>query len=390
MNLPQRIHWPDSAVTFLLIGGQDNFRGNFSEEEYVAETRSWVPAANGKTAILYVSQMQHMPQAALLRLVLPMMLSALMTWRGAWSKPPKEEFRQIVSSLNREGWVGRLLYTQQAGEWAPDLPFGSFYVPRSISEIEASASPRVSHAPRSMSHSEDALEVAAAIMGGPYAEMTKQTELKELFRAAAQASRPSGNVPRSSAGDRLYEVAQAMLEARQAGGGAGGGSISSRTTLGCTLTKTGRALQHTPRTIVGDFSPMHSSRGATSRTMSPLTLPIAASCGRGPPPLRPRSSSDVGPGGLSGSSPHASSRMMLSGASPRLPVPRTGRSPAPDPFAMRGHSLSQSTPTSERLAKSRATSPNFGSLSADYYPPPLMSEPPPRTISSLARTTLVR
>ncbi|CAJ1421364.1 unnamed protein product [Effrenium voratum] len=40
MKLPTPVLWPDSAVTFLLIGGKDNFRGHMSIEDYVTETRT--------------------------------------------------------------------------------------------------------------------------------------------------------------------------------------------------------------------------------------------------------------------------------------------------------------------------------------------------------------
>jgi len=102
MNLPAPVYWPDSAVSFLLIGGNDNFRGNLSMEEYVAETRSYVPAGNKTTAILSVNEMTHMPQQSLLRGILRLMLKALVSWK--------------------DGWSGRLLYTTATGSWE-DIPF---------------------------------------------------------------------------------------------------------------------------------------------------------------------------------------------------------------------------------------------------------------------------
>lgn len=81
MKLPTPVRWPESAVSFLLIGGQDNFRGRLSVEDYVAETRSHVPLANKTTAILFVQEMTHMPQQPLLRGVLRLMLKAIASWK---------------------------------------------------------------------------------------------------------------------------------------------------------------------------------------------------------------------------------------------------------------------------------------------------------------------
>jgi len=121
MNLPAPVYWPDSAVSFLLIGGNDNFRGNLSMEEYVAETRSYVPAGNKTTAILSVNEMTHMPQQSLLRGILRLMLKALVSWK-ADGKVPLERLRQMLAFLRQDGWSGRLLYTTATGSWE-DIPF---------------------------------------------------------------------------------------------------------------------------------------------------------------------------------------------------------------------------------------------------------------------------
>ncbi|CAE7943140.1 unnamed protein product [Symbiodinium sp. KB8] len=121
MNLPTPVYWPDSAVNFLLIGGNDNFRGNLSMEEYVAETRSYVPPSNKTTAILSVNEMTHMPQQSLLRGILRLMLKALVSWK-AEGKVPLERLRQMLAFLRQDGWSGRLLYTMAPGAWE-DIPF---------------------------------------------------------------------------------------------------------------------------------------------------------------------------------------------------------------------------------------------------------------------------
>lgn len=193
MNLPRRIHWPDTAISFLLIGGQDNFRGKATVEEYIAETRKYVPMRNGTTAILYVSEMGHMPQAALLRVVLPLMLRALQGWK-ARGAAPKDEFRQLLAAVNTDGWSGRLMFTKRPGQWAPDVDFGPFHVARHIVTAE-----------------EAAVEAAPAKHEAPV-EMTRQEELKVLFRAAAQMAKPGGGAPLAASGARFHAAARAASE----------------------------------------------------------------------------------------------------------------------------------------------------------------------------------
>jgi len=195
MNLPRRINWPDTAITFLLIGGQDNFRGKATVEEYIAETRKYVPVRNGTTAILYVSEMGHMPQAALLRVVLPIMLRALQSWkvRGA---TPKDEFRQLLAAVNKDGWSGRLMFTKRPSQWAPDVDFGPFHVARHIFTAE-----------------EVAVEAAPAKQEAPV-EMTRHEELKALFRAAAQMAKPGGGAPLAASGARFAAAARAASATR--------------------------------------------------------------------------------------------------------------------------------------------------------------------------------
>mmetsp|Transcript_176671 Transcript_176671/g.566528 ORF Transcript_176671/g.566528 Transcript_176671/m.566528 type:complete len:420 (+) Transcript_176671:46-1305(+) len=126
MGLPTAVHWPTQAVTFLLIGGQDNFRGKASVEEYIADTKSRVPKGSSRTAILYVSEMQHMPQSALLGAVLPQMVRALLAWKraGASAPPPHDKMQAVLAAVAQQNqWSGRLMYTCGAGVWQ-DLPFG--------------------------------------------------------------------------------------------------------------------------------------------------------------------------------------------------------------------------------------------------------------------------
>jgi len=124
MQLPTAVQWPKAAITFILIGGQDNFRGNMSLEEYVADAKSRVPKSNGTTAILFVNEMVHMPQANLLSAVLRPMLKTLLTWQKTGpSQAPQAELQAVLAALTQmRCWNGRLMYTQAPGAWQ-DIPF---------------------------------------------------------------------------------------------------------------------------------------------------------------------------------------------------------------------------------------------------------------------------
>lgn len=123
MKLPEAICWPDEAVTFLVMGGRDNFRSKFSDEGYFADARARVPAGNATTAILYVREMEHMPQSPLLLATLQPAVRALMMWKES-GRAPAEDFHLIMASLAAGGFNGWLAHTVGRGEWK-DFEFGS-------------------------------------------------------------------------------------------------------------------------------------------------------------------------------------------------------------------------------------------------------------------------
>lgn len=212
MNLPTRVLWPDSAITFMLMGGNDNFRGNFSHEAYVEETRRWVPRTNRSTAILYVNEMEHMPQTHLLGAILKHMLRALMSWKST-ARPPLEGFRRVLVALSQDGWSGRLLYTSNPGAWE-DIKFSRFEVGRLP-------------APTSPEHKTYGTE--------PPPEFTSHDELKALWRAASLAA-AGGQVPYAPGGGRRLAAvvnAACQIPCAAAAGGAPGasGSAAARLTL---------------------------------------------------------------------------------------------------------------------------------------------------------------
>lgn len=273
MSLPQRVHWPISAVTFLLLGGDDYFRGNSTVDEYVAEAKAQVPQTNSTTAVLYVNEMGHMPQQALLNAVLPLMLRAVLTWDST-RRPPKDVLRLILSAVNRDGWSGRLMFTQGPGNWAPEVDFGPFTVSRRSAAENLQPSAPISHAP---------------------IEVSRRDELKALFRAAASAAKPGGGVPLAPSGSRFHAAVQAASASK--------------------------AQQATQQSNY----PSTTASSITSPTKKKqLSLPIASAGTHG------RSSSPGGWSGTSGMSPYG-------GRTPKTPnrlgIP-SGRSPcAPTPIS---------------------------------------------------------
>lgn len=207
MNLPELALWPESAITFLLIGGQDNFRGNLSEEAYIAETKRHVPRSSGSTAILFVDEMTHMPQARLLQAILPHMLRTILAWKAVQNRQGdrrrvKEQMRHILAALNRDGWSGHLMYTEAEGVWE-DIAFSPYIVNRC--PMANFAIPE-----------EDMYE------GSPI-EYTRRDELRDLIRTAAVNSRPDWRPgcdmhQPPQPGARFAAVAHAAVHCQEAAG----------------------------------------------------------------------------------------------------------------------------------------------------------------------------
>mmetsp|Transcript_5901 Transcript_5901/g.14092 ORF Transcript_5901/g.14092 Transcript_5901/m.14092 type:complete len:435 (+) Transcript_5901:47-1351(+) len=138
-NLPQTVLWPLTAVTILLIGGEDEFRGTFTLDQYLADTKAKVPAGNVTTAVLFVHEMLHMPQSHLLRALLPNFIKAALAWQDC-SRPPMQQFEAMLASLMKGGFNGTLSYTRPQGGWediefsfaSMDEPISPMYAKRSL------------------------------------------------------------------------------------------------------------------------------------------------------------------------------------------------------------------------------------------------------------------
>merc|ERR1740138_1764144 len=114
MNLPTAVHWPETAVSFLLLGGQDYFRGQFPPVEYVKDVQRHVPKANSTTAILFVQEMTHMPQTQLLTAILHLMIRAATSWKRS-GVAPIDDFQTILRNLRKGGWSGNLSFKSESG-----------------------------------------------------------------------------------------------------------------------------------------------------------------------------------------------------------------------------------------------------------------------------------
>lgn len=122
MQLPSPVDWPAAAVTFLLLGGMDEFRGGLPPAEYLMETISHVPKGSCTTAVLYVQEMKHMPQERLLGAILQLMLRTVLSWKAS-ACTPLEELHLLLSALASDCWSGLLLFTDNRGVWQ-DMVFG--------------------------------------------------------------------------------------------------------------------------------------------------------------------------------------------------------------------------------------------------------------------------
>eukprot|EP00405_Crypthecodinium_cohnii_P020184 CAMPEP_0206465006 /NCGR_PEP_ID=MMETSP0324_2-20121206/27563_1 /ASSEMBLY_ACC=CAM_ASM_000836 /TAXON_ID=2866 /ORGANISM="Crypthecodinium cohnii, Strain Seligo" /LENGTH=591 /DNA_ID=CAMNT_0053937763 /DNA_START=137 /DNA_END=1908 /DNA_ORIENTATION=+ len=131
MNLPgSPTRWPREAVTIMLLGGQDWFRGSQSMGEYLGGTVRCVPSDNRTTALLYVPEMKHMPQPEVLKAALGPLILAALQWKHSPNKLPMKELSDAGGALLAIGFPSRLLFTGGPGQWQemtfgqqpPDLP----------------------------------------------------------------------------------------------------------------------------------------------------------------------------------------------------------------------------------------------------------------------------
>mmetsp|Transcript_31463 Transcript_31463/g.73497 ORF Transcript_31463/g.73497 Transcript_31463/m.73497 type:complete len:466 (-) Transcript_31463:320-1717(-) len=113
---PLGVSWPEQAVSMLIIGGKDYFKGHKSLEDYVMETLRHVPRGNMTTAVLLIDDMAHMPRTDMLESILKYAIRSVVTWK-ATGKPPIDDFKDIVNALAKTGWTGKLLHKVAQESW---------------------------------------------------------------------------------------------------------------------------------------------------------------------------------------------------------------------------------------------------------------------------------
>lgn len=188
MNLPGvKIPWPPQAVTIMLMGAQDFFKGQKSSAEYLTASKGHVPA-NSRTAILYVRQMQHMPSKALLQMVLGPLVMAAAMWK--YSKNcPEDQLNSLTSQLEDESWSGSL-HILQGTSWKEKTFGSSEESPRKKKSIKGEK--EADESPRKKSKTAQEDEEKPTFFGDRPVEVTRSAELRALLKAAVKDVTPSG------------------------------------------------------------------------------------------------------------------------------------------------------------------------------------------------------
>ncbi|CAJ1397007.1 unnamed protein product [Effrenium voratum] len=117
LDMPRPAKWPSSAVTLLIMGGQDYFRNpNVPPAKWISNARKRVPANNKHTALLYLPEMGHMPPPQVLQCVICDAVLALGMWRSNPSQCLRI-FQAILQKLHKSGIAASFSYTSAKG-WA--------------------------------------------------------------------------------------------------------------------------------------------------------------------------------------------------------------------------------------------------------------------------------
>jgi len=123
MSLPgPAVQWPQNAVTILVLGGDDYFRAGTPAREYVANAKRRVPRGNSSTAILFIMEMEHMPQPGLMGIMLKPLLLAATHWKSS-GRPPVDTLTDLWRELEGSGWNGQLSYLSSPDNWV-ETSFG--------------------------------------------------------------------------------------------------------------------------------------------------------------------------------------------------------------------------------------------------------------------------
>merc|ERR1711953_737680 len=157
-----------------------------------------VPKSSATAAILFVSQMEHMPHEKLLGAILKRAIQAVVSWKAS-GEAPTETFGAILRTLRRDGWSGSFFYTSGPGMWEHEA-----FAAEGTTRPEAS--PNVEHSkgvqrPRALSPQRVVGLQPAALPGSA------------VHAAAAWKQRV--NIPRYAIADRAVSKQAPMLASPQ-------------------------------------------------------------------------------------------------------------------------------------------------------------------------------
>merc|ERR1711957_56481 len=116
MPLPFKVNWPDTLVSWFLLGGQDYFKGKLTPTAWLVQVASNVPRANKTTVLLLVNEMSHMPNCDMLLATLHHMILGVAAWKEQGSIPIIE-IDAVLGSLVRLNLSGRLQHTVGPSQW---------------------------------------------------------------------------------------------------------------------------------------------------------------------------------------------------------------------------------------------------------------------------------
>lgn len=93
-----REFWPQSAVVFLLVCGNDYFSGGIPKQQYLENTLAGVPSYSATTAVLFVRELSHMPDSELMLKVYPEMVKSVIDWKEQ-GKPNIDRFKKLAHTI---------------------------------------------------------------------------------------------------------------------------------------------------------------------------------------------------------------------------------------------------------------------------------------------------
>lgn len=293
MALPgPAVQWPLAAVTILVLGGDDYFRGRMGVKDYLATTRKFVPRGNNSTAILYVREMEHMPQTGLLQLLLRPLLLAAIYWRAS-GRAPSFELRTVLKELEANQWNGQLSYLDASSAWQ-EVSFGVAAKDQPDSPKNGKAS-KLRRLPTQAAHLAEQEERRAEELERELGR--KEEEVRQL-RAQLADAREKARQWQEVAAREEGDPGGGSPEAAAQGAGAPGlymgqraqyYSVSQRAWMDCEISAIRAADGAVQVNVKPDWWLSREEQAAKIRTAQAVRQPCQAARGRGQSPVKPMS-----------------------------------------------------------------------------------------------------